>query len=79
MKLALKQIFIFQANDDLHKWALNHIKFTDMDGEIFPLAPVEYVIVRKLEYYREGGSEKHLRDIAGIFSVYSDRIDFHQL
>jgi len=50
-----------------------------MDGEIFRIAPVEYVILRKLEYYSEGGSEKHLRDIAGILSVSSDRIDFGQL
>lgn len=26
-------------------------------------APPEYVIVRKLEYLREGGSDKHARDI----------------
>jgi hypothetical protein len=30
---------------------------------------VEYVIVRKLEYYRESGSDRHLRDIAGIVRV----------
>jgi hypothetical protein len=28
-----------------------------------------YLILRKLEYYREGRSEKHLRDIAGILEV----------
>ncbi len=27
------------------------------------VAPVEYVIVRKLEYFREGRSGKHVRDI----------------
>jgi len=26
-------------------------------------APPEYVILRKLQYFREGGSEKHLLDI----------------
>jgi hypothetical protein len=30
------------------------------------VAPVEYLIIRKLEYFREGGSQKHLRDIQGI-------------
>jgi len=29
----------------------------------FRVAAPEYVIVRKLEFFREGGSEKHLRDI----------------
>jgi hypothetical protein len=33
------------------------------------LAPPEYVIVQKLEFYREGGSEKHLRDIRGMLAV----------
>jgi hypothetical protein len=33
------------------------------------LAPPEYVIVHKLEFYRESGSEKHLRDIRGMLAV----------
>ncbi len=28
-----------------------------------------------MEYYREGGSEKHLRDITGILKVSGDEID----
>ncbi len=39
------------------------------------LAPPEYVILRKLEYHREGGSEKHLRDIAGVLRVSGDTVD----
>jgi hypothetical protein len=38
-------------------------------------ASAEDVIIKKLEYYREGGSEKHLRDIAGVLRVQGDRID----
>ena len=33
------------------------------------LAPPEYVIVHKLEFFREGGSERHLRDIRGMLAV----------
>ena len=33
------------------------------------LAPPEYVIVHKLEFFRDGGSEKHLRDIRGMLAV----------
>ena len=33
------------------------------------LAPPEYVIVHKLEFFREGGSEKHVRDIRGMLAV----------
>jgi hypothetical protein len=39
------------------------------------VAPPEYVIVRKLEYFREGGSEKHLRDIRSMLNVSGDQID----
>ena len=47
----------------------------DMAGEPVRLAPPEYVILRKLEYFREGGSEKHLRDIAGMLRVSGDSVD----
>ena len=35
----------------------------------------EDVILGKLRYYREGGSEKHLRDIAGILKVSGEAVD----
>lgn len=38
-------------------------------------AAPEDVIIKKLEFYRDGGSEKHLRDIAGILRISHDEID----
>ena len=38
-------------------------------------ASPEDVIIRKMEYHREGGSEKHLRDIAGVLKVSGDTLD----
>ena len=38
------------------------------------IAPPEYVIIRKLQYHREGGSEKHLKDIAGMLTLSSGQI-----
>jgi predicted nucleotidyltransferase len=38
-------------------------------------AAPEDVILGKLWYYHEGGSEKHLRDIAGMLQVSGDEID----
>jgi len=35
----------------------------------------EDVIIKKMEYYKMGGSEKHLRDITGVLRVSGDRID----
>ena len=33
-----------------------------------------YVIIRKLEFYREGGSDKHVRDIRSMLAVSGDEI-----
>ena len=44
-------------------------------GVTLPVASPEDVIVMKLVFYEEGGSEKHLRDIAGILQNHRVRID----
>jgi len=67
------------GRDELHQWGLNNRKPVDVEGEQFWLAPIEYVILRKLEYYREGQSEKHLRDISGILAFSADEIDIKML
>lgn len=67
------------GRDELHRWGLNNRKPVDVVGEKFWLAPIGYVILRKLEYYREGKSEKHLRDISSILAVSSNEIDFKEL
>jgi hypothetical protein len=51
------------ARDPLHAWALEHRRRIDLEGSGAWIAPPEYVIVRKLEFLREGGSDKHVRDI----------------
>jgi hypothetical protein len=51
------------AHDPLHAWALEHRRRIDLGGSGAWIAPPEYVILRKLEFLREGGSDKHLRDI----------------
>jgi hypothetical protein len=37
------------------------------------------VILKKLESYREGGSEKHLRDIASVIKISGETLDFQYL
>jgi hypothetical protein len=49
------------------------VHFTDVRGAYF--ASPEDVILKKMQYYREGGSEKHLRDIGGIMKVSAGAID----
>lgn len=43
-------------------------------AECYVAAP-EDIILGKLLYYQDGGSEKHLRDIAGIWKRSGERID----
>lgn len=38
-------------------------------------AAPEDVIIKKMEYYQSGGSEKHLRDITGILKISGPEID----
>ena len=38
-------------------------------------ASPEDVILKKLEYHRDGGSDKHLRDIAGILKISVEQVD----
>lgn len=44
------------------------------DCEAMFAAP-EDVIIKKLEYYAAGGSEKHLRDITGVLRISGERVD----
>ncbi len=44
----------------------------DLEG--YTAAP-EDIILSKMDYYREGGSEKHLRDITGIMKITGELID----
>ena len=51
------------ARDPLHAWALAHRRRIELEGGGAWIAPPEYVVIRKLEYLREGGYDKHVRDI----------------
>lgn len=57
------------ARDPLHAWALAHRRRIDLEGGGAWIAPPEYVILRKLEFLREGGSDKHVRDIRFILAA----------
>jgi len=67
------------GQDELHRWAMSKRKQIQLGSTSVWVAPPEYVILRKLEYYREGKSEKHLRDIAGMVELSSEQIDTQAL
>jgi hypothetical protein len=70
-----KADFYPTRRDDMNAWAFRGKRTMEFAGETIPLAPPEYVIVRKLEYYREGRAEKHLRDIRAMIAVSGKEID----
>lgn len=67
---------VYPAGDDpLHQWALARRRREEAGGIGFSLAPPEYVILRKLDYYRQTPNAKHLRDIAVMLRVSEGLID----
>jgi hypothetical protein len=70
-----KADFYTTGRDELNAWAFRGKREVKFEGEKIILAPPEYVIVRKLEYFREGRSEKHLRDIRAMLAVSGEQLD----
>jgi hypothetical protein len=60
------------GRDELHTWGIVHAVTAEFEGETVIFAPPEYVIIRKLQFFREGGSPKHLRDISGMLIGLGD-------
>jgi len=60
---------LYPARGALHRWGLAHRRRIPFGSAQLSLAPPEYVILRKLEFWREGGSEKHLRDVRAMLAT----------
>ena len=65
----MKADIYLAAQDDLHRWGLAHRRRIPFGPGQLWLAPPEYVILRKLEFWREGGSEKHVRDVRAMLAA----------
>lgn len=63
------------GRDELNLLAFRGKRAVEFEGENITLAPPEYVILRKLEYYREGQAEKHLRDIRAMLAVSGEQLN----
>ncbi len=57
------------------EWAWRHCQLAPVGTMEVRFAPPEYVILWKLEFFREGGGEKHLRDVRGMLTVTGPAID----
>lgn len=72
---ALKVDVYPAGHDPLNNWGLAHRRDMTIGGRRVWTAPPEYVILLKLEYWRDGGSEKHLRDIRAMLRILGSEID----
>ena len=79
MDTGFKADLYLTGRDELNAWAFRRKRQVQFEGETVVLAPPEYVIIRKLEFYREGGSQKHLRDIRSMLAVSGDQMDRTEL
>ena len=59
---------IYPVSDALHRWGMARCRVVFLGEDPLTLAPPEYVMVRKLQFFREGGSQKHLRDISRMLA-----------
>jgi len=67
---------IYPAGDDpLHAWGMARRARHDVSGVTVWMAPLEYVVLRKLEWHRDGGSARHLEDIRAMLRVSGERAD----
>jgi hypothetical protein len=71
----LKADIYLVGTDPIQRWGMAAARILDIDEQPISFAPPEYVIIRKLEFYREGQSEKHLRDIASMLFESSSEIN----
>lgn len=77
---SFKADIYLQGRDPLDEWALERTMRESIGEESFALAPREYVIINKLDFYRIGDSDKHIRDIHAMLSnqpvlEYSDELE----
>ena len=75
LETGFKADIFLRGESELHTWALERKKSIDFQGVTLFIAPPEYVIIRKLEYFQEGHSDKHLADIKNILTNSPDIID----
>lgn len=65
-------IYLSRNHPYLH-WAFEHTRQMDLSVCSANIAPPEYVILHKLEFFKESGHQRHFRDIAGM--IEQEKLD----
>lgn len=68
-------IYCLGPADDLGAWGIARTRTLVIAGGEIAVAPIEYVILKKLQYFQMGGSDRHLRDIRGMVRLSGDQLD----
>lgn len=63
------------GENKLEAWALEHRRRVDVGALTIAVSPPEYLIAHKLTYRRDGGSDRHVRDVRAMLAVSGDAID----
>lgn len=72
---ALRADIYLAGDDPFHAWAFERRRRLPMEDLAIWVAPLAYVVVRKLEYYRESGSDRHLRDVSLMLAISAGPAD----
>lgn len=76
---ALRADIYLLGNDPLHAWGFERRTSLSVGEHSISIAPIEYVILRKLEYFRESGSDRHVRDVAMMLQISGEIINHEEL
>lgn len=75
-----KADIFFPGNNKLIRWGLKNRRSIQIESEqTIWMAPVEYVVLLKLVYMRDGGSLKHIDDINAVLKAQHESIDYEVL
>ncbi len=76
---ALRADIYLLGSDPLHAWGFERRTSLSIGEHSISIAPIEYVILRKLEYFRDSGSDRHLRDVAMMLQISGEIINQEEL
>jgi len=75
LESALRADVYCLGRDPLGHWAMDRRRSIAIGDEAIWVAPIEYVMLQKLRYYRDSGSDRHVRDIAAMLRISQDLVD----
>lgn len=67
------------GNDAFQMEGIRRKQKIEKGSDSFWIAPAEYVMIKKLQYFAEGRSSKHLTDIRGMLDISGEIIDMDLL